>query len=52
MEYTGVSDGNGNWIFQFAHYLYLSDGKVDHLDYSNGVTTRYGYDGRGFVNKT
>ena len=49
MEYTGVSDGSGNWIFQFAHYAYRADGKLDHQDYGNGVSTTFGYDGRGMI---
>jgi RHS repeat-associated protein len=30
-------------------YTYLSDGKVDHADYRNGVRTAYAYDGRGMI---
>lgn len=50
LEYTGVSNANGGWFAQFAHYAYLPDGKLDHQDYANNVTTSYGYDARGFVN--
>jgi RHS repeat-associated protein len=46
---TGVSDGNSNWIFQFINYYYLPDGKVDRQDYGNGMTTAFGYDGRGMI---
>ncbi len=46
---TGVSDGNGNWIFQFTNYYYLADGKVAHQDYGNGVATSLGYEERGFI---
>ncbi|MEY2564968.1 MAG: hypothetical protein QOH88_3161 [Verrucomicrobiota bacterium] len=45
----GVADGNSNWVCQMTNYYYQPDGKVDHQDYVNGVTTVFGYDARGFT---
>jgi len=41
---------NAVWSGGSANYAYLPDGKVDYLDYGNGVRNRLGYDGRGFPN--
>ncbi|MEY2482620.1 MAG: hypothetical protein QOK24_1148 [Verrucomicrobiota bacterium] len=46
---TGWDDEEGNWWSQLAHYTYLADGKVDKVDYANGMTSDLGYDDRGYV---
>jgi RHS repeat-associated protein len=46
---TGWDDDENNWWMQLAHYTYLSDGKVDKVDYGNGMTSDPSYDPRGFV---
>ncbi len=37
------------WGSGATSYVYLPDGKVDYQPFTNGVTTRYGYDGRGMI---
>jgi RHS repeat-associated protein len=36
---------------KLAAYTYLPDGKVDRVDYGNGVRSQLGYDDRGFTNR-
>ena len=43
-QLQGVGWGAGS-----TSYAYLRDGKVDYQARSNGVTTSYGYDGRGMI---
>ncbi len=37
------------WGSGATSYVYHPDGKVDYQPFTNGVTTRYGYDGRGMI---
>ena len=37
------------WGSGATSYVYLPDGKVDYQPFTNGVVTRYGYDGRGMI---
>ncbi|MEN3369312.1 MAG: hypothetical protein V7609_1455, partial [Verrucomicrobiota bacterium] len=46
---TGWDDDEGNWWLKLANYTYLADGKVDKVDYGNGMTSDPGYDDRGYV---
>lgn len=46
---VGWDDDENNWWMQLAHYTYLFDGKVDKVDYGNGMTSDLSYDPRGFV---
>ncbi len=43
-QLSSVGWGSGS-----TSYVYLPDGKVDYQPFTNGVTTRYGYDGRGMI---
>lgn len=45
---TGWDDDDNNWWRKLAAYTYLQDGKVDHVDYGNGMRSAIGYDSRGF----
>ncbi|MEN3368728.1 MAG: hypothetical protein V7609_871 [Verrucomicrobiota bacterium] len=46
---TGWDDDDSNWWMKLAAYTYLSDGRVDKVDYGNGMTTDPSYDQRGFI---
>jgi RHS repeat-associated protein len=46
---TGWDDDENNWWMKLAAYTYLFDGKVDKVDYGNGMTSDPNYDPRGFV---
>jgi len=46
---TGWDDDDSNWWMKLAAYTYLPDGKVDHVDYGNGMRSALGYDSRGFI---
>ena len=46
---TGWDDDDNLWWKKLAAYTYLADGKVDKVDYGNGMTSDLNYDARGFV---
>jgi RHS repeat-associated protein len=46
---TGWDDDDNNWWMKLAAYTYLLDGKVDKVDYGNGMTSDPSYDPRGFI---
>src|SRR5213595_3541812 len=45
---TVWDQGPNNWRVTI-NYTYTDDGKIDHGDYGNGMTSAYGYDGRGMI---
>src|SRR5437588_4762652 len=49
---TGWDDDDNNWWRKLAAYTYMSDGKVNHIDYGNGMQTGLSYDPRGFISST
>jgi RHS repeat-associated protein len=46
---TGWDDDDNIWWKKLAAYTYLPDGKVDKVDYGNGMTSDPSYDPRGFI---
>jgi RHS repeat-associated protein len=51
LQATGWDDDDNNWWMKLAAYTYQPDGKVDHIDYGNGIRSQLGYDDRGFTNR-
>jgi len=49
---TGWDDDFNDWWRKLAAYTYRADGKVDHVDYGNGMRSALEYDPRGFIQST
>ncbi|MEY2520294.1 MAG: hypothetical protein QOF24_2053 [Verrucomicrobiota bacterium] len=49
LKTTGPANASGNFLASSCTYYYYPDGKMEHQEYYNGVTTSYDYDGRGMM---